>query len=133
MRMRFGSIVLVSAIAAFSCASTAARIVEGARRQLIKPARYDASYRRIPYPNGDVPVDSGACTDVVVRTFRHAGYDLQRLVHEDAAKHPSGYPRIDRLDPSIDHRRVPNLRVFLKRHGRSMPLNQDWEPGDIVS
>jgi len=33
--------------------------------------------------NGDVPADIGVCTDVVIRTYRAIGSDLQQLVHED--------------------------------------------------
>ncbi len=109
------------------------RISDGARMQLVSPARYDASYRRIRYPGGDVPPDCGACTDVVIRAFRQAGYDLQRLVHEDAARAPRAYRRIARLDSNIDHRRVPNLAAFFRRHGRSLPLEKDWRPGDVVT
>lgn len=105
----------------------------GAEAQLEHPAIYDATYRRIPYPNGDVPADRGACTDVVIRAYRNAGIDLQKLVHEDAKVHPSAYPRIVRLDSNIDHRRVPNLAVFFRRHGRSLPIDADWQPGDIVT
>jgi len=45
--------------------------------------RYDGSYIRIAYPNGDVPADTGVCTDVIIRTYRALGTDLQQLVHQD--------------------------------------------------
>ena len=44
---------------------------------------YDGSYYSIPYPNGDVPEGIGVCTDVVIRTYRANGLDLQKEVHED--------------------------------------------------
>jgi len=89
----------------------AAKIVEGAKLQCDPPAHYDASYRSIPYPNGDVASDRGACTDVVIRALRHAGYDLQKLIHEDIKKHLADYPKHgERPDPNIDQRRVPNQR-----------------------
>ena len=44
---------------------------------------YDGSYYSIPYPNGDVPDGIGVCTDVVIRTYRANGLDLQKKVHED--------------------------------------------------
>ncbi len=39
--------------------------------------RYDPSYFRINYPNGDVPADRGVCTDVIIRAYRKLGIDLQ--------------------------------------------------------
>jgi uncharacterized protein YijF (DUF1287 family) len=36
------------------------------------------------YPNGDVGIREGVCTDVIVRAFRNAFcLDLQKLVHVD--------------------------------------------------
>ena len=118
---------------------TAAKIVAGAKAQI--GTAYDASYCTLAYPMGDVPPDRGACTDVVVRALRAAGYDLQPLVHEDMARHWNRYPHqwgLTRPDPNIDHRRVPNLAVFFQRHGQTLPnavspqtLSQ-WQPGDVV-
>lgn len=114
-------------------------VVEGAHEQARQGARYDASYVRIAYPNGDVPITQGACTDVIVRAFRHAGYDLQKLMHEDMKKTPRDYPRRSNpLDSNIDHRRVPNQIVFLKKFGKSLPLGvsgssiKEWRGGDVV-
>ena len=39
--------------------------------------RYDPSYVQISYPNGDVPANTGVCTDVVIRAYRKLGIDLQ--------------------------------------------------------
>lgn len=97
--------------------------------------RYDASYQRLKYPNGDVPRDRGACTDVVIRALRSVGYDLQKLVHEDAKAHRRRYPRIERLDPNIDHRRCPNLVVYFRTYGKGLKKDapwRDWQPGEIV-
>ncbi|MFT4582680.1 MAG: hypothetical protein ACI915_002719 [Gammaproteobacteria bacterium] len=44
---------------------------------------YDGGYRRIDYPNGDVPQTIGVCTDLVIRSYRKIGLDLQQLMHED--------------------------------------------------
>jgi len=44
--------------------------------------RYDPAYVRIPYPNGDVPPDTGVCTDEIIRAYRAVGIDLQKEVHE---------------------------------------------------
>ena len=101
--------------------------------------RYDGSYRSIPYPGGDVPENVGVCTDVLVRSYRAIGIDLQRLVHEDMSADFDAYPRywgLSRPDTNIDHRRVPNLRRFFERHGVSLEVSDDpadYRPGDIVS
>lgn len=100
---------------------------------------YDSNYRRIAYPLGDVPAKSGVCADVIVRAYRGIGVDLQRLVHEDMSRHFAAYPHIWRMahaDSSIDHRRVPNLMVFFKRHAKVLSLSpnaRDYRAGDIVT
>ncbi|MBC8054097.1 MAG: DUF1287 domain-containing protein [Sphingobacteriaceae bacterium] len=99
---------------------------------------YDPAYYNIPYPNGDVPAGKGVCTDVVIRAYRKLGIDLQKEVHEDMkanfSKYPNNWGRTS-TDRNIDHRRVPNLMVFFKRHGSVKPISrkaQDYSPGDIV-
>ena len=85
---------------------------------------YDPSYFTIKYPNGDVPTDKGVCTDVVIRTYRKMGVDLQKEVHEDMSVYFSLYPKIwglSRTDKNIDHRRVPNLMTFFKRKEGALP------------
>ncbi len=115
------------------------RVVSAARAQTGTRVRYDGSYRRIPYPGGDVPADVGVCTDVVIRAFRAVGVDLQRLVHEDMARAFEAYPKtwgLARPDRNIDHRRVPNLQVFLRRRGAALPATEDprdYRPGDLVT
>src|ERR1041385_1345427 len=47
-------------------------IIESAHEQLKVTTKYTQDYRVIPYPNGDLPEDTGACTDVVIRAFRKA-------------------------------------------------------------
>jgi uncharacterized protein YijF (DUF1287 family) len=37
--------------------------------------RYDPTYFKLEYPNGDVPADRGVCTDVVIRAYRKMGID----------------------------------------------------------
>ena len=100
---------------------------------------YDASYRRLAYPMGDVPADRGVCADVVIRALRAEGLDLQRLVHEDMTANFAAYPQfwgMTRADSNIDHRRVPNLETFMTRKGwRLQPSLDagDYKPGDIVA
>jgi uncharacterized protein YijF (DUF1287 family) len=99
---------------------------------------YDPSYFSIAYPNGDVPVGKGVCTDVIIRAYRTLGIDLQKEVHEDMSAHFSLYPKkwgLKTTDRNIDHRRVPNLMTFFARHGKVLSLSgnpADYKPGDIV-
>ncbi|MEM6661989.1 MAG: DUF1287 domain-containing protein [Pseudomonadota bacterium] len=100
---------------------------------------YDPSYVSISYPMGDVPANTGVCTDVVIRAYRAVGIDLQERVHRDMKRNFSSYPKIwglRRPDTNIDHRRVPNLETFLKRQGAALPLSSDpavFQPGDVVT
>jgi len=99
---------------------------------------YDPTYYRLEYPNGDVPKGRGVCTDVVIRAYRKMGIDLQRRVHIDMRNNFSKYPKIwgmRKTDTNIDHRRVPNLMVFFKRHGNEKRISRnsvDYKAGDIV-
>jgi uncharacterized protein len=114
-------------------------MIAGAKRQVGVTRSYDPAYRGIAYPNGDVPMHTGVCTDVVIRAFRHAGIDLQVLVHQDMKRNFSAYPKTWGLrgpDRNIDHRRVPNLATFFKRSGRALAVTNrggDYKPGDIVT
>lgn len=119
--------------------SIQALLIEGARDQLTWGTRYDPSYVKVRYPGGDLPRSMGVCTDVLVRAYRHAGIDLQKLIHEDMVKAWAKYPRYSgepAPDTNIDHRRVPNQRVFFMRHALACSIGtQDrkaWRPGDIV-
>lgn len=103
--------------------------------------RYDPAYVRIAYPNGDVPANTGVCTDEVIRSYRTLGIDLQKEVHEDMLQNFSAYPnqrrwQLARTDSNIDHRRVPNLQVFFSRKGQSLPITtrpEDYFPGELVT
>lgn len=100
---------------------------------------YDGRYRSIDYPGGDVPADIGVCTDVIIRSYRKIGVDLQELVHLDMKRSFDDYPQdwgLSRPDPNIDHRRVPNLQRYFSRHGRELPVSNkasDYLPGDLVT
>jgi len=89
-------------------------------------------------PNGDVPANTGVCSDVVIRAYRKLGIDLQKEVHEDMKANFNKYPKnwgLSRPDRNIDHRRVPNLMVFFSRHGTVKNISQnasDYKPGNIV-
>ncbi|MFM7181922.1 MAG: DUF1287 domain-containing protein [Verrucomicrobiales bacterium] len=119
---------------------TAGSLHEAGREQVGVTTSYDPAYVKLAYPNGDVPAERGVCTDVVIRAFRRAhAMDLQKLVHEDMKANFGLYPKIwglSRTDRNIDHRRVPNLRVWFTRQGWSRPVKQEaaeFLPGDIVT
>lgn len=129
--------LLFGALSLPACADT--RLPAEARRQIGVTVRYDPAYEQLSYPGGDVPMDRGVCTDVVIRALRCLGLDLQKAVHEDMAAHFSAYPKLwglKRPDKNIDHRRVPNLRTFFTRKGWSLPVTHnpaDYRPGDLVT
>jgi len=119
--------------------SFATRLCHAALDRTAHTVRYDGSYLRIPYPGGDVPADMGVCTDEIIRSYRALGLDLQKLVHEDMKRSFAAYPKhwgLSKPDSNIDHRRVPNLQVFFKRKGASLPITQkaaDYRPGDLIT
>lgn len=114
-------------------------IVDSGLDQTLKTFEYDASYVKLAYPGGDVPIARGVCADVIVRAFRSAGVDLQKEIHEDMSTNFSAYPSIwgaRKPDSNIDHRRVPNLMTFFSRKGASVPITRassDYVPGDVIS
>jgi uncharacterized protein YijF (DUF1287 family) len=115
------------------------QLVESAIDQTRVTTGYDPSYVGIDYPGGDVPLETGVCSDVVVRAFRKAGIDLQREIHDDMGRAWSVYPKkwgAGRPDPNIDHRRVLNLMTYFDRQGKTLPITtnrDDYLPGDIVT
>ncbi|MGD8569031.1 MAG: DUF1287 domain-containing protein [Gammaproteobacteria bacterium] len=117
------------------------RLVKAAKERTKHSVTYDGTYFTIDYPNGDIPQHLGVCTDVVIRSYRKLGIDLQKLVHEDMALHFDQYPSariwgLSKPDKNIDHRRVPNLQVFFQRRGEALPVTDDptdYKPGDLVT
>jgi uncharacterized protein len=132
--------LLSSALLAQTPEGQGLKIATGARGQIGVTTSYDPSYVTLTYPGGDVPLNTGVCTDVVVRALRTAGIDLQKEVHEDMKANFSTYPQtwgLKKPDKNIDHRRVPNLmRYFERKH---ITLAEKWAepetylPGDIVA
>ena len=117
----------------------AEKIVRASHAQI--GTSYDPAYETISYPGGDVDKSKGVCTDVVVRALRGAGYDLQKLMHEDMEQNFRLYPQkwgLAKPDKNIDHRRVPNQMKFFARKGQSLSTRVDgstlksWQPGDII-
>jgi uncharacterized protein YijF (DUF1287 family) len=117
----------------------ARRVVEDAIEQTQYTVSYDPSYVKLGYPGGDVPLDRGVCSDVIIRSFRKVGVDLQKDVHEDMTHAFAAYPKkwgLAKPDANIDHRRVPNLMTFFERKGKRLNVTNagaDYQPGDIVT
>ncbi|MDR7229794.1 uncharacterized protein YijF (DUF1287 family) [Caulobacter sp. BE264] len=125
------------------------KLAVAARAQIGVTLAYDASYRSIGYPNGDVLRTSGVCSDVLIRAARDAwGVDLQQRVHEDMKAAFDAYPSrrewgLNSPDANIDHRRVLNLEVFLARQNARLALRaprllggdafENVAPGDILT
>jgi uncharacterized protein len=115
------------------------KMLESAVEQTTLTKSYDPSYTVLSYPMGDVPIEKGVCTDVVIRSMRNAGLDLQKEVHEDMAANFSVYPKkwgLKKADSNIDHRRVPNLQTYFSRKGKSLAITDkgdDYKPGDFVT
>jgi uncharacterized protein len=113
--------------------------IDGAIDQIGKTTSYDPSYQKLEYPNGDVPIETGVCSDVIVRAFRKGGIDLQKDLHEDMKSNFSAYPTrwgLKGPDTNIDHRRVPNLQAYFNRKGKSLSTDgasDTFLPGDIVT
>jgi len=115
-------------------------LVRSARKQIGKTLIYDSKYVKLSYPNGDVPIVRGVCTDVVIRALRDSKkIDLQKKIHEDMLRSFSSCPKIwgaKTTDKNIDHRRVPNIKTYFKRQGYALAVTKnpkDYKAGDIVT
>lgn len=115
------------------------KLVTAAVKQTKIKVIYVPAYVQIKYPNGDVPENTGVCTDLVIRAYREVGIDLQKEIHEDMIKNFQDYPKLWKLkktDTNIDHRRVPNLMTYFAHKNASLPISdtgEDYNPGDIVT
>ena len=140
-------LVLILHSAVFAHADTMASgdinlaLVNAAKNRTLQTVRYNGAYFNIEYPGGDVPEHLGVCTDVIIRSYRKVGIDLQKNVHEDMMGNFKQYPSnriwgLNKPDENIDHRRVPNLQAFFTRHGKSLAVSDkpgDYLPGDLVT
>lgn len=140
MSLAMGSMPEVpEAPAEFSEADKGQALVGAAIERTSHDIEYVSDYVSIDYPGGDVPEGTGVCTDVVIRSYRALGIDLQQQVHEDMAEHFDLYPPhwgLEKPDTNIDHRRVPNLQTFFTRKGEALPKTEnsaDYAPGDLVT
>ncbi|NMM94352.1 DUF1287 domain-containing protein [Bifidobacterium oedipodis] len=108
-------------------------INQGAQADSAAKPTYDSGY----YEGGYPPDDRGACTDVVWRAFKNAGYDLKAMVDADVAADPSSYAAVAPApDPNIDFRRTGVLNVFFGKYAQSLTTDTadyaQWQQGDIV-
>jgi hypothetical protein len=141
MRRSVLALALVGAFAGAAHAEPtfAQRLSAAAVAQVGVTLHYDPAYARIAYPGGDVPLERGVCSDVVVRALRRQGIDLQRLVHEDMRASFAAYPNnwgATSPDRNIDHRRVLNLQRYFERRGFALPITRsarDYRAGDFVA
>lgn len=117
------------------------KIYEGAGNILKMGCLYTQSATRVigmDFPMGDISPKIGVCTDVVIRSLRNAGIDLQAAIYEDIMLRPEKYPWIRKRDTNIDHRRTKNLNVWFENNSINLSTtkpyngNKDWLPGDIV-
>jgi len=139
LKLFLAGLFVLLAIIQPACAQSGQCLVDAARQQIGVTKCDDGRYVTLAYPGGDVPMERGVCTDVIVRAYRQFGIDLQQLIHEDMRRNGSVYPKLWKLtrpDPNIDHRRVPNLARFFTRQGQSMPAGTEpdaYLPGDLVT
>ncbi len=110
-------------------------------QQLIKDGchytRHATTIIPMAYPMGDFDNKQGVCTDLVIRSLRGIGIDLQVLLYEDILVNPTRY-RISKANTNIDHRRTRNLKRYFDAHALSLSLKTpkekplSWRAGDIV-
>ena len=138
------SLVFISLLGLAQMAQAIAPISDGsklahdAKKQIGITTSYDPTYRKLNFPRGDVPINTGVCTDVIVRAYRLQNIDLQQLLNHDMKSNWSSYPKtwgLKSTDKNIDHRRVPNLEVFFERHGQTLSITDksSFQAGDVVA
>lgn len=97
--------------------------------------QYDPSYFELDYPAGDVPSDVGVCADVVIRSFRAIGLDLQSQIHEDMSSDAVDYAPCDivawDLGGGVTHigivsdQMAPSSRPYIIHHISGQPSFED--------
>ena len=119
--------------------SFATRLVHAALHQVGTISDYDERYPKIPFPNGDVPATVGTNADLIVRSYRGAGIDLQTRIYQDKTASRGSYPSrkgSSAPDTNVDQRHVPTLAAFFARKGSVIPVSHradDYKPGDIIT
>jgi uncharacterized protein YijF (DUF1287 family) len=112
-------------------------VLVGGKKLVANRAAYTGAYYPLDFPGGDPPRDAGSCADVLVRSLRNAGLDLQAAVSADIARRPRAYPMVKKPNRSIDHRRVRTLLPYFLRHFASRQVALDdaadpYRPGDVL-
>lgn len=119
--------------------STGTALARAALERARHITQFDDTYKKIKFPRGDVPVNTGNAADDIVRSFRSIGIDLQEKIYLDMMDSFASYAKNKKdakPDTNIDHRNLPNLQVFFARHGKSLPVTRkvdDYKPGDIIT
>lgn len=114
------------------------QIAGAAIQRTTQEVSYDNTYYRLAYPMGDLPSNKGMNTDLIIRSLRKAGLDLQQEIHEDISQHFDQYPQLwNQLEPdsNIDHRRIENIQRYLTRHHKANSTSRsssDYAIGNIV-
>jgi uncharacterized protein YijF (DUF1287 family) len=133
----------------YNLTSVQKKVLEGAKKCLSEKFEYDMEMKyhvlkykngvntgSAVYPEGDLNPLIGVCTDVIIRALRYGGIcDLQEKIHEDILSDWNSYPmsrwNSRKTDANIDHRRVPNVMVWLGKYWQNITGN-DYLPGDII-
>lgn len=122
-----GAFLLEKVINSKSSIFSGQKLVESARKQKGVVTSYDTGY----YAGGYPPENTGACTDVIERALRDLGYDWKGKIDNHMSK--NSYLYSTQYDTNINYRRVRNVKVFLDHNAKSLPLDSDFAPGDIVT
>jgi uncharacterized protein len=115
------------------------QLIASADEQVGVTTGYDPTYVGLAFPGGDVEKSTGVCSDVIIRSYRGIGIDLQQELNIDMRANFAKYPTrwgLTKPDTNIDHRRVPNLETFFARKGASQEISNrssDYLPGDVVT
>jgi hypothetical protein len=67
------------------------RLATAAIERTHRSVCYDPSNMLIPYSGGDIPANTGVCTDEVIRSFSAVGIYLQKEAHEDMLRNFDAY------------------------------------------
>lgn len=102
-------------------------ILNGAKEFISTKPKYKSKYYKGGFPTDEYRV----CTDIIWYSLKNAGYDFKSLIDEDIKNNKDAYDE-DVGDTNIDFRRVRNILVYLNRNTTKLPIDSDYNPGDIV-
>lgn len=110
----------------------------GAKKQIGVVVKYSTDY----YIGGFPPDDSGACADIISRTFRDANIDFKTIFDKHVADKKYLYSKEALTDTNINFRRVRNLRIFFEDTTKNLTKEvipnsfdnlKEWQGGDIIT